>query len=169
MKKQNEINKLNNTKKKLLAYATLATLGSSVLIGCQNSSSQNDDKDSTYQTNDDGTINIKNDIGYEKLAETIPVKITTMKNDDFQVYLTLKTYGMRVNNFSCYIDIITNKVIIDSKDTNLEYMELGNTSDYLVSMNMIKDKYSQEDIEKVIEYISECEKENPKVKEKTEK
>ena len=163
------INEEFGVKKRLIVYTGMAAVAIAGLAMV----SYVDDKTgqfSNYAITDDGNIDFKGNLSYEKLISRKLIKVIGFDNEE-QIYIVKKEWFRNRNNGNdeyLYTDILTNKAVINTKTTTLKYEELGNISDYLVSMDMLKDKYNKDDINKLIEYVETCEeKEVEKVKEKT--
>lgn len=162
--KNNEKTKLLTTKKKIIAYTTLATLSASVLTGCGNN---NDDYSTfTYETTEDGNIKTNGTISYEILKNYIPIKINNIYGEETIFITEKKEQYIRMKTYAEYTDILTNKIIID-QDDNLDFEELEPMNNHLISMQMIKNEYTEDDIKQIITHIKENEEQiKPKTKEK---
>ena len=151
-------------KKKLLAYAVATTLGITGLTGCGN-----------YETKKDGSIEFCDDLSYEALANYY---ILELKYDNDNVYYVVDFHqhirGAKID----ITDLMSSKNIgtIEMKegyrlDRSIIIAEQANISisaddfklvklkDYLVKKNNIKEKYSSDDINQILDsYKNEQEK-----------
>lgn len=160
MKKQ----QLLKTKKKLLATAVATTLGITGLTGCEN-----------YETKKDGSIEFCCDLLYESLANYYILELNYENDNVYYVvdfYQHIRGAEIDINDLMSSKNIGTiemkegyrlDRPIITAEQANISIsaddFKLVKLKDYLVKKNNIKEKYSSDDINQILDsYKNEQEK-----------
>ena len=140
-------------KKKLLTYSLVAGLGLSTLTGCES--------DFSYNTGDNGQIEVSDTISYNNLAKC-RFLVLHYPNNNMQLYMAKKvSYRKNGNLYKNYYDIETNQrlllIINDSseKDYGLESYEEFSVENFLIEHKYQKNEYTIEDIRKYINEFKE--------------
>ena len=108
-------------------------------------------KSYTYAVLDDGKVDLKGTINYNVVSKFEFITLS-VKNKNYYYLATSDSFS------NSYRDVFTNQKIYKESDDNEYDVELINNeeiSPYLISMNMIKDSYSKEDLENIYNYIME--------------
>lgn len=110
-------------------------------------------------------------IGYEKLKECLFVQIKDNNLGIDEFYICAKTMPNMKQNTYKYINIFDKKTIFECS-SSIEYLKTNNNkrivneisiSDYLYEYNDIKQEYTSEEVENLLEQIKEDIKEEEKV------
>lgn len=115
---------------------------------------------------EDGSYDLENSISYDNLKEYSLCEIKTVTDED-KLYIAKTGRGTHgVGGAYIYAkDIFTGKDILEGENTTL--VDSSPIIDYLVAYDMIKAKYSESDIQNLLEMIKDdCVFESDKVLEK---
>lgn len=107
-------------------------------------------KSYTYAVLDDGNVDLKGTVNYNIVSKFEFITLN-VKNKS---YYYLATSDALSNS---YRDVFTNQKIYKESDDEYDVELISNEeiSPYLISMNMIKDSYTKEDLETIYDYIME--------------
>ena len=143
--------KINNINKRLIAGLMGGIMLSTplVLTSCSNFS---------YITEEDGNVHLDKDKLYS-YNDVSQLEIIVLRIKDKEVtYLGKAKYDGRVTLYYC-TDVFTDKIIYDDKGINkiegLELISHEPIEKYLISYNMLKDKYSKTDLELLFKRIKQ--------------
>ena len=136
-------------KKQLLAYSLVAGLGLSTLTGC--------DGEFSYNTGDNGQIEVSDTISYNNLIKC-EFLVFHYPNNNMQIYMAEKQENLYTSKiiFKYYYDIETNLEILyisnnhSEKDNGLESFEEFKVENFLIEHKYQKNEYTIEDIRKYI-------------------
>lgn len=140
------------TKKILFNLALASTLF--ITTGCA--------KKFDYKTGDNGEIVAEGYINFDYIKECYLLEIRNLNNENKLFICTL--HGKPF--YEEYIDIRTDKVIYN-RNSSIEMANKAGILDYLITYDEIKNKYSMDDIDRILEKIAkdyEFDTEKTKVK-----
>ena len=131
--------KINYVSKKFLAILLGGTmvLTHMMLASCSN-----------YETNEQGEVELVKNISYEVLSEDYV--ITVKVKDEIKLYIADHHSG---DSREYYNDVLTNKEVYSTKSEDVILISEENLMPYLLIYDMVKDSYTKEDINSLIENI----------------
>lgn len=142
-------------KKKLLTYSLVAGLGLSTLTGCESNFS--------YNTGDNGQIEVSDTISYNNLAKKCAFLVLHYPNNNIQIYMAKNEFYRKHDLYINYYDIETNQRILcintnysdSEKDNGLESYEEFSVENFIIEHKYQKNEYTIEDIRKYINEFKE--------------
>lgn len=152
--------KVNNINKKLIASLAALTLVTTGLTGCSNVAIE----DINYVVNsEDGTKSISGTVSYETLKYCGFYKVYNNKTDER--YYTIALQDEYNGSYMVkYYDIFTGEQLNYS---DYAFKSIDTVERYLVDLNMVKDKYTKEELQELLNvFINNQKVEKQLVKEK---
>ena len=103
-----------------------------------------------YVTEDDGSVKLNPDKMYSyNIVKNL--KVISVKTKVSHVYL-VNSFSRKYYDYG-FDDVFTGKTIWSSYSNDVELVSAENVEQYLIGYNLLKDKYSVEDLEGLLEKI----------------